>query len=139
MANKRELRFYELINSTSNVNFMLDFECDNLKKEDIEKAFKLVKKRHPYFRMEIKQNKEGKPEFVENPNLDANINLNHYNITSKSDLDNWKPRLIQLGSNQNNANNLVSFELYSFDNRFHRLYGSINHSGWSLNLIWIVI
>lgn len=64
MANKRELRFYELINSTSNVNFMLDFECDNLKKEDIEKAFKLVKKRHPYFRMEIKQNKEGKPEFV---------------------------------------------------------------------------
>jgi hypothetical protein len=129
----RKLRFYEIINSTSNVNFMLDFECVNLKKENMIEAFKLVKKRHPYFRMQIRAtNEDDTLEFVEDPDWAENVYLEHFELASKLNLNNWQSRLINLGSKPRDSSiTVVYLELFSFENRLHQLFGCVNHAGES--------
>lgn len=127
----RKLRFYELINSTSNVNFMLDFECVNLKKENIIEAFKLVKKRHPYFRMQIRATiEDGTLEFVEDPHWAENVYLENFELASELNLNNWQTRLINFGSKPRDSSiTVVYLELCSFENRLHQLFGCVNHAG----------
>lgn len=128
----RPLRLYEQINSGSNVNFMLDFDCDKpITKEDLIEAFKLVKARHPYYQMRIDKSSSSTPTFVHEPDLDAHIDIEKFNLTSSDQFDEWRSRLVKLASNADNSNSLARLELYSCDDRGQRyqLYGCVNHAG----------
>lgn len=123
----RPLRFYEQINSKSNVNFMLDFECDKpVSKETVTKAFELVRKRHPYFQMRIDASSA---TFVHEPNQALDLAVEHYDMTTSSVNDDWQSRLVRIGSNLAYSDSLARFELYSFGNGRYQLYGCINHAG----------
>lgn len=129
MSISRSLRFYELINARSNVNFMLEFECECLIKEHIIDAFKMVKSKHPYFQMQVNFKADGSAEFVNYPNLDDNINIEHIQLSSKSEFNDWESRLVKIGSNPEFLSSLVRLELYSFNNRQHQLLCCVNHAG----------
>lgn len=128
MASGRPLRFYEQINSGSNVNFMLDFECEKLvTKEIVSKAFEYVKKRHPYFQMRINNGSSGL-EFVPDPDRALQIDVNVETCQSHD----WQSRLIKIATKTDNyLDSLVRLELYSFDNGRYQLYGCVNHAGKS--------
>jgi len=136
----RPLRFYELICSSMNINFMLDIECEELNSNHIRNAFKLLKKLHPYYRMRLMPNGTGL-DYLENSQVELNdVYLNLFESSSLVELDElWQSRLIAIGSKPRDlSQSLIFFELYSFKNR-HQLFASINHSGNYYTFYLIII
>jgi hypothetical protein len=136
MSLNRKLHFYETICASMNINFMLQFEADNLNIDHLKQAFVAVKKKHPYFRMRLNKSADNSLEFLEESlNQLDEIQIENIRLDSIEDLNNWQERLILSGSRmRDNSISLIHFNLYSFENN-HQLIGSINHSG----IIWLFL
>jgi hypothetical protein len=125
----RKLELYEIICSSSNINFLLEFEASNLKKEYFIKSFKLVAKNHPYYRTKL-VNIDGSLQFFEKSLEEQDqIFVEQIYLTSTEQFKDWQARLVKIGSQPRDCSkSLAYFEIYSYENR-HQLFGNINHSG----------
>ncbi|CAF0719677.1 unnamed protein product [Brachionus calyciflorus] len=129
---QRPLRFYESICLPSNINFMLSLECSALVPEHIKTAFRMIKKRHPYFRMKIKRNNNGSAEFIEMISKEEleTVFLERFEVTSEKEFENWEARLIAIGSKPHDSSQSTFYlELCSFNKTRHQLFACVNHSG----------
>lgn len=135
---RRELRLYEQICLPSNVNFMLDFNAPHMTKNHVIEAFKMVKRKHPYFRMAIEKDEQGKPTFVEKNIDDQQISIEFLLVDARMRIKSWQTRLVSIGCKpHDNSQSVFHLELISFDNTsHHQLIASVNHSGKSLEVIY---
>ena len=129
----RKVQFYEMINSYSNVNFMLDIKSDTFKLAHLIESFKLVAKKHPYYRMKLMNNlQDGSLEFIEKTNLDElnHVYVEHNYLTSIEELNNeWQTRLIKHACKKHDSTkSVIYFCVFSFENR-HQINACINHAG----------
>ena len=80
---------------------MIQFDCKSLCPSLVKDAFRLVKKRHPYFRMKMETNNKNKSlQFVEMATQSEmeSIYLKSFDLNSRTELNEWQSRLINLGS-----------------------------------------
>ena len=120
----RKLHPYEILLSYSGVVNMVILE-GKFNFNDLENAFKLARKEHPYLRMGIKDT-----EFIETyAKLKDIITVNV--MSTKEINDSWKSNIIDCGDKMyDNEKSVIYFELYSnHENDYHALYAIINHAG----------
>ena len=125
----RNVRFYEMICSYSNINFLLDIESVHFKVDHLVRAFKLVAEKHPYYQMKL-VTLDNTLQFIGKTQDElAEVSVEHHLLNTSDELDQWQARLISHGSQKRDSSKtLIYFAVFSFENR-HQINACINHAG----------